>query len=407
MRVLHLHDRLSSRGGADWHLLSLLEAGVEGCDFCLAVGRDDGSTRAPKVQRIFRVRGLGGRERDADEVLAQLPALLEEARPRVLHVHNVLQPRVLAALAEIRGRAGAPLSLVATVQDHRAFCPGRGKVLPDGAPCAQPMEAGACLACLEASSKREGGHAEATRAYGAWILELTRARLRALRAFPALVVLSRAMALHLQREGVDARRIHVIPPFPWGLGAYARRDDPEARFLGAGRVVWSKGFEPMLHAWREAGAPGHVTIAGDGPGLAALRRRVGTWPERSRIHLPGWVDHTGIGALLAESRALVLPSLWDEPFGIVGLEALSLGVPVVAFRVGGIPEWMEAEGEYAGWLLPPGDFPGLGRAMCEATDPGEAARRGALGRRLVEGRHDPHRLAAELREVYLRADAAL
>jgi glycosyltransferase involved in cell wall biosynthesis len=44
--------------------------------------------------------------------------------------------------------------------------------------------------------------------------------------------------------------------------------------------------------------------------------------------------------LLASAGLLVVPSLWPEPFGLVGFEAAAQGVPVAAFRVGGIPEWL-------------------------------------------------------------------
>jgi len=62
-------------------------------------------------------------------------------------------------------------------------------------------------------------------------------------------------------------------------------------------------------------------------------------------------------ALLRRARALLMPSRWQEPFGIAGLEALSLGVPVVAWDSGGIREW------HPGPLVAWGDVAGLARAL--------------------------------------------
>ena len=71
--------------------------------------------------------------------------------------------------------------------------------------------------------------------------------------------------------------------------------------------------------------------------LASLIRR--NHPAVS-IEFAGWQDETGRARLLADADALVVPSIWPEPFGLVGLEAAAAGVPAIAFRVGGIPEWL-------------------------------------------------------------------
>jgi glycosyltransferase involved in cell wall biosynthesis len=87
-----------------------------------------------------------------------------------------------------------------------------------------------------------------------------------------------------------------------------------------------------------------LTIAGDGPDMAACRAAAegmtARLPDTSVVFL-GWVSHEQCEAVLDESDVLVLPSLLPEPLGLSGLEALRRGVPVAAFAVGGIPEWLE------------------------------------------------------------------
>jgi glycosyltransferase involved in cell wall biosynthesis len=121
-------------------------------------------------------------------------------------------------------------------------------------------------------------------------------------------------------------------------------------------------------------------------------------PARGRL-LP-WQGRAELRALTAGAQALVMPSRWAEPFGIAGLEALSLGVPVVGSRVGGIPEWLD---ESCGWLVPPGDAPALARALAEASDPVEAAARGARGRARATARFREEDLMAQLEAVYRAA----
>ena len=77
--------------------------------------------------------------------------------------------------------------------------------------------------------------------------------------------------------------------------------------------------------------------------------------------------------MLAGSRVLALPSLWQEPFGLAGLEALASGVPVVASAVGGIPSWL-ADGE-GGLLVPGGDPQALAAALRRVLEGGELSTR--------------------------------
>lgn len=391
MRILHLQDRLSARGGADLHLLSILEHGLPGLQMCLAWGRADGSASLPAGVEGFQVPGLGARAQEGAAAVRRIVALLREVRPDVVHVHNVLQPEVLHGVAE----TGLPL--VATIQDHRSFCPGRGKLLPDGAPCERPMSESVCRDCVQTSS-REQSSEEAT--YSSWIVEQTQARIQALARCDRLVTLSRAMAAHLLREGMESSRIRVIPPFPWGLPALPRSESGARGYLlAAGRMVEVKGFQVLIEAWaRTRDAPGLI-LAGDGswrPRLEALALRVTPAP-RAPPQFTGWLNHQELATLLAGSMAFVLPSLWDEPFGIAGLEAMSMGIPVLASRVGGVNEWLDAR---AGWLLDPGDVGALTGAIEEASQPEEARRRGDEARRLAGERFSPMAAMALLRELY-------
>jgi glycosyltransferase involved in cell wall biosynthesis len=89
--------------------------------------------------------------------------------------------------------------------------------------------------------------------------------------------------------------------------------------------------------------PLRVTFAGDGrlrerweSQAARLRER----DSRLEIEFIGWTDRTGIDSLLDDCDLMVVPSLWPEPFGLVGPEAGLKGVPVAAFDVGGIGDWL-------------------------------------------------------------------
>ena len=141
-----------------------------------------------------------------------------------------------------------------------------------------------------------------------------------------------------------------MPPVAYGLDHDARADGPPC-VLFAGRVVEAKGIRDAISAWRRSGSELPFVVAGTGP----LRREI----EAEGVEVPGWLDRRRLSAAYRRAAVLVMPSRWQEPFGIVGLEALTLGTPVAAWDSGGVREWHPG-GEL---LVPWGDVDGLARAL--------------------------------------------
>ena len=102
-------------------------------------------------------------------------------------------------------------------------------------------------------------------------------------------------------------------------------------------------------------------VAGDGPARPALEALSAALGVGDRVTFLGWVDADESRRLLGAARVLALPSLWEEPFGLVGIEALAAGTPVVASEIGGVPTWL-ADGQ-GGFLVPPGDERALAHAL--------------------------------------------
>jgi glycosyltransferase involved in cell wall biosynthesis len=365
MRILHVADRLTDRGGAYTWLAGILEGLAGDHEVRLVVGEDDGALRPPCPVEVRP--GLEARTdspADLDDVVAAFP-------PDVVHVHNVLNPAVLAWAA---GRADTLL----TVQDHRFFCPTRGKWTRSGEVCRRPMTREACASCFEDPEYFGAVHA------------LTERRLASARRMP-VTVLSRYMREELVAAGVPARGVHVVPPFVHGLDPGATASGPPC-VLFVGRLVEAKGVRDAVDAWRRSGVDLPLVIAGTGPLRGELSSRAERIPG---LELLGWVERDRLSALYRRARALLMPSRWQEPSGIAGLEALSFGVPVVAWESGGVGEWHPGPG-----LVPWGDVEGLARALADAvnrrvTRPPSFERAEAIGRlralytRVAEGKGAP------------------
>ncbi|HEU4453959.1 MAG TPA: glycosyltransferase family 4 protein [Longimicrobium sp.] len=163
----------------------------------------------------------------------------------------------------------------------------------------------------------------------------------------------------------------------------------------AGRVQPYKGMQTLVEAAALLCADGagdfDVAIAGDGPYLEELRALAAA-RGLENVHFLG--RRTDVPALLPGAAIAVVPSLWEEAFGLAVVEAMAAGVPLVASRTGGVPELVEEE--KTGLLVPPGDARALAgalrrllrderlRASMEAHGPAAAQRRFSMERAAAE-----------------------
>ena len=163
--------------------------------------------------------------------------------------------------------------------------------------------------------------------------------LKEYRRFPALV-LSDFMAENLRKNGFE--NVEKLPAFIKTM-ENDRVFMPEdcLRILFLGQLIRGKGADLLLDALvvlELMDIPFHCTIAGDGKDRAMLEKRVEKLLLSDKIHFTGFVSDTE--SLWDDCDILFFPSRWQEPFGLVGLEAMAHGVPVIAFDTGGVREWL-------------------------------------------------------------------
>jgi len=208
-------------------------------------------------------------------------------------------------------------------------------------------------------------------------------------------------------------RVHKVPMLvrkPASLRALGLDVSRRARrLLFAGRMTALKGGGLLLDALPEVarilGSEIELTMAGDGP----LRE---TWQTKASrleasneisIRFPGWLSEAELGSELARTDLLVMPSIWPEPFGLVGAEAARLGIPAAAFDVGGISEWL-LDG-VSGSLAPaePPSASGLAHAIVRCLSDSATYLRLARGALENSSRFDAEIHVAALLEVFQQA----
>ena len=196
-------------------------------------------------------------------------------------------------------------------------------------------------------------------------------RLDTLRHYARIVTHSDHMVSEYTRHGLPAERVY---DFPYHEEREEADIDPQARrdwrLLFAGRMDRLKGGGVFLDALPGVAAridlPLRVTFAGDGPERESWERMAArklSRRDKLSIEFTGWVDQRRMEFVLNDTDLLVVPSLWPEPFGLVGPEAGLKGVPAAGFAVGGIRDWLN---DGVNGYLAPGDPPtssGLAEAI--------------------------------------------
>jgi len=321
---------------------------------------------------------------------AAMARLVAEWQPDVAHLHapsRHLTPSILRPLE----RAGVPM--VMTLHDFKPWCTNR--ILYAHGKVCERCRGGAhwhafTTACVQGSRARSAiGAAEAYLhdALGAY---------RALRRWiaPSRFVYDKARAF-----GVDDARLRVLshgvePP----REAAAPPSGTPARYaFFAGRLSAEKGVR-LLPAIAEAIAPDPLIVAGDGPLAGWLRARV-----PGHVRLVGHLSDAALAGLRARASVVVAPSLFVEHFGYTVAEALLDARPVVAARIGALPELVEHE--VTGLLVAPGDGAAFGAAVKRALADPAAPRWGEAGRVRVRRVGDPAAHLAGLLGIYREAAA--
>jgi glycosyltransferase involved in cell wall biosynthesis len=363
LKVGLVNDYASNVGGVEQHLLDLARG--------LRARGNDISTYATHIDASYDIPGNTTRLNPAlspwilkltgfdPRVHSQFRRLLQKHRPDVLVMFDMYR----TSLSPIAVAHELHVPTVLSIHNYYPIC-FRDTMFTRGDRChgPGPKECGQCL--TEGLRSKTG--IQAPGGWGEAIYPLVDGhRASILRPATAIVVPS----LHLKRKlsvsmpNLESR-IEVIPN---GLNVEdydpnMDTSDVSTYTIGAknllyfGRLTEDKGVQVLLEALVRLSSPMEAVkcfIVGEGPYRESLEQLVHANHLDEVIVFTGRLPRRTLLALLAFVDAVVMPSLWDEPFPYTCLEAMAMSKPIVASRVGGIPEIITDE--YNGFLVEPAD----------------------------------------------------
>ena len=290
-----------------------------------------------------------------------------DGRPGPHAAPDVRKPSDLTAFDEIvvhkcsdvaRLEKFPPGKTVYYVHDHEPICPRGYAYTPLKRNCTRPGGVWPCIICAPACRS--------------WRAALGRVfsqgrRIAAMARFRKIVVISEFMKSRLVANGLPPGRIAVEPPeislagsaenADPPPGTASRREDGRIDLLYVGQLIRGKGVHLLLRAMGRMKTPRTLDIVGSGNMEGELKSLAGRLGLEDRVRFNGFQANPQ--DWMRRAACVVVPSFWQEPYGLVAAEAVALGRPVVAFAVGGLPEACGGRAT----LVPPGDVDALARAL--------------------------------------------
>ncbi len=379
MRILLIHNRELKTGGESVAFDRESEA-------LRALGHNllllEKSNRDFELAPVWRKAWLTAASVFNLPAFVALRRTIREFNPDVAIIHN---PFPLWSIACYLALLVQRVPIVQMVHNYRLRCLN-GLYFRNGAPCTLCHQGqwwrGVRYRCVHGSLARSLGYAVITQT--AWPLGIV----RRLDAFRVLSSFSRERLIEM---GISVDRIHVIPNLSPRLTLVPQPTaDPTWVFIG--HLSAEKGPNVAVGAMAH-GAPGKLLVIGDGPLAAGLRRRI--VEERPAVELLGALGDADRFNVLRHAWALVFPSMCFENGPLTILEAFSVGIPVVASRIGSIQDYV-TDG-VTGRLFSPGDEVDLARVLRElANDPAQRQRLSASAHKVSQHRFAEGRIASEL-----------
>lgn len=388
MKILHVNKFFDLQGGTEVYLQALMEKQREqGHEVHALSTRSEKNLPSPDASRFVERFNMDRREgvaKDAQKAAAFLwnveakramEEAIRELKPDIIHLHNLYHHLSSSVLRPIRE---SKIPCVQTLHDLKLACPNY-RMYTEGSLCDR-CKGGKYWNAVKHHCLTPGTLPNILAAMEMGMTKFFQSYERTVNTF---ICPSQFMSDKMIEWGEPAPKMRVIPN-PVDLMPEPATCDGDY-ILSAGRLSVEKGIETLVRA---AALVPHVRlrIAGIGP-LEQSITYLASQLHVSNVEFLGYVRKADLFPLRARARAVVMPNIGYENASLTALEAMSHGVPLVASRIGGLPE--QAIPGKTGILVEPGDQVGLAKALDEIWSMSAEARceLGANARALVQEKH--------------------
>jgi len=391
MKVLHVNEHLAHKGGVETYLFGLLPR-LEEREVVPVVAYGDGDPALHEPIRHVPALGTAG-FRAEGRARSQMEEVLQDEAPDVVHVHNVQNVGALQASLDYG-------PTVVTTHDYRWVCPANNffHERPQAV-----CERTCGLGCFATTITKRCVTPRPQ--YAAYFYRRAKWGIEHAGDFAHVIAPSEGARSKYETSGFEDAAMSILPYFCELEPREAPRPLPETPTITyLGRIASNKGHEYFVEALGQLPDTVHGRMVGgiSDDASQTLRRLAEQHGCADQLELHGWASRSEVVDLLDHTSVFVFPSLWPETLGIVGLEALSRGVPVVASDVGGVREWCREDD--TGYLVPPKEGAAIANRVEHLLSSEDRLRAfGERGIELIRDRFRPEQHVDQLLHIYQRA----
>ena len=339
MKILHVNQFLSG-GGAEIYLSNIMkEMKEKGIKNILLYGQGPHNDVPEAAIKSYYIENIAKANcKNTKSKLDMVKKILKIENPDVIYFHQTFNSNLIDILAKEKPS-------IRYMHDLKMICPdGRKTLKSSDTFCKFPLEYSCQMRsysfrCMPRNPK-----------IGIPLIYNSKKILNVHKKYTNLIVASKFMKQNLIDNNFIKDKISVIPYFTFIPKIdIDSSENFEPFILFVGRIVREKGLQHIIRALPEINKKLKLLVVGDGPYLDKLKRYAEEFEVSHRVFYKGWLSHKKLDLIYRKCFLLVVPSIWPEPFGIVGIEAMAYQKPVIAFNEGGISEW--CKNKKTGYLI--------------------------------------------------------
>ncbi len=335
MKILHVNNKFHFQGGSEQYLYEICcELNLLGHENVVLYGGPYKTEHNNQIATAYHISYLDDfNTRLKQKLRGQIMSIMDRENPDIIYLHNICNPYLVQVLTESR-------PVVKYVHDHEFYCAKKIRIVNNEL-CSYVFS----LHCIVNALRGNGYKCMGGRSMPLTIAKTAKQMFmnsRVHHGIKQFIVASDHMKRNLMKQGYPGGRIAIIPYFT-AIPCDIVPDNGNSNILFVGRLSPEKGLDIFLESLLLLEHDFHFVVVGEGHPVyvSMLRAAVRERGLEEKVEFAGWVGNRELGSYYQGAAFLAVPSIWPEPFGIIGIESMAYGRPAVAFNVGGIKGWLE------------------------------------------------------------------
>jgi glycosyltransferase involved in cell wall biosynthesis len=350
MKILFINEKGGFFGGVEQNISFTAAALQKRGNECSLIYSQKSSEPEIFFKEFKSVYEYLGMEKYDKLELQDCHNFIRNLNPDVIYLHKVKDLNICESLMD-------DFRILRMIHDHDLCCPRKHKYfIHNGRTCQYPV-GWRCYADLAFLERRKNNY------LGLGIKNINQSMQNILRhkELKHLLVGSQYMMNELVINGIDKKQISVLPPCVPRPEIEWQTPPQKNNILFVGQVIRGKGVDLLIESLAHINEEFYCQIVGAGNAAPAVRNMITSMGLDSKVEIIDWVENKELSTFYNNAKVVVVPSRWPEPFGMVGIEAMHHGRPVVGFDVGGISDWLKHD--MNGLLVKEQDTKAMGGAI--------------------------------------------